>query len=127
MYAATQVLAPVAAHKSGSRTRAESFSASTNLRTSIFFALHPHLVGLLFRGRARVTNFFGDALGLREEQQIVRAAGLGVGSAHVEAAKGMGSYHGAGALAIEVEVADVELLACAIQLFAGAGVDCCGQ
>jgi hypothetical protein len=51
---------------------------------------------------------FGYGFGLGEEGEIVGAAGFGVGAAHVEAAEGVRAYHRAGALAIEVEVADVE-------------------
>src|SRR5271156_4750468 len=72
-------------------------------------------------------DLFGDGLGLREEEQVVRAAGLGVGAAHVEAAEGVGSYHGAGALAVEVEVAGLELVAGAIELLAGGGVEGAGE
>jgi DNA-binding NarL/FixJ family response regulator len=62
---------------------------------------------------------FGDGLGLGEEGEVVGAAGLGVGAAHIEAAEGMRSDHGAGALAIEVEIADVEVGFRAVELLAG--------
>ena len=77
--------------------------------------------------RRGVADFFGDALGLGEEEEIVGAAGFGVGAAHVEAAEGVGADHGSGALAVEVEVADVEFFAGAVELVAGAGVDGSGQ
>ena len=48
-------------------------------------------------------------LGLGEEEQVIVAAGLGVGARHVEAAEGMDSHQGAGALAVEVQVPHVEL------------------
>src|SRR5207253_9617005 len=47
-------------------------------------------------------------LGLHEELQIVRSTCLRIGAAHVEAAEGLGADHGAGDLAIEVQVADLE-------------------
>ena len=62
-----------------------------------------------------------------KSSEVVRAAGFGVGAAHVEAAEGMRADHGAGALAIEVEIADVELVAGAVELLAGAGVDGAGE
>src|SRR5690606_10782635 len=61
---------------------------------------------------------FGDALALREEQQVVRATGLGVGAAHVEAAEGLYADEGAGALAVEIEVAAVEVLGGALDALA---------
>ncbi len=48
-------------------------------------------------------------LALQEEQQVVGTAGFGVGAAHVEAAKGMNAHDRAGALAVQVQVADVEV------------------
>ncbi len=48
-----------------------------------------------------MADLFGDALGLGEEQEVVGAAGLGVRPAHVEAAEGVGSDHGSGALAVQ--------------------------
>src|SRR5580692_10122143 len=77
--------------------------------------------------RLCVADFFGDALGLGKQKQVVCAACFGVGSTHVEAAEGMCSDHGSGAFAIEVKIADVELLASAIELFAGACVDGSGE
>jgi hypothetical protein len=64
---------------------------------------------------------------LSEEEQIVRSAGLGVGSAHVEAAEGVRGDHSAGAFAVEVEVADVELVAGTVEVLAGVGVDRAGE
>lgn len=43
-----------------------------------------------------------DGFALREQEQVIRAAGLGVGAAHIEAAEGMGADHGAGALAVQI-------------------------
>ncbi len=65
---------------------------------------------------------FGDALGLGEEVEIIGAAGLGVGSTHIEAAERMRADHGAGALAIEVEIAYVEVATRAVQAFRGSVV-----
>src|SRR5262249_32932807 len=56
------------------------------------------------------------ALRLQEQQQVVAAAGLAVGAAHVEAAERVAAHHRAGALAVQVEVADEELLARLLQL-----------
>ena len=54
-------------------------------------------------------QFLCHALCLREEQEIVGAAGFGVGAAHVESAEGMRTDHGARAFAIQVQIADVVL------------------
>ena len=64
---------------------------------------------------------------MREQVQIIRAAGLGIGARHVEAAEGMRADHRSGALAVDVEVADVELADRAIDLVARVGVDRAGQ
>src|SRR5260370_35466406 len=77
---------------------------------------------LLGRG-AGMANLLGNALRLCEQQQVIRPASLGVGAAHVEAAEGMRADHGPRALAIQVEVADVELLLRAIKLPMRGGVD----
>src|ERR1039458_9816558 len=69
--------------------------------------------------RACRAQLLRDRLRLGKQQQIIRAAGLGVGPAHVESAKRMRADHCAGAPAVEVEIADVELLARAIELGAG--------
>src|SRR5271169_3191889 len=68
-----------------------------------------------------------DALGLREQQQVVRPAGFGVRARHVETAKGMRAHHGARALAIDVQVADVELVHRALLLLRRTGIDSAGQ
>src|SRR5581483_6921922 len=47
----------------------------------------------------------GDDLRLQEVQQVVRPAGLAVRARHVEAAERMRTDHGAGRLAVEIEVA----------------------
>ena len=52
---------------------------------------------------------------LQEQEQVVAAAGLGVGARHVEAAERMDADQRAGALAVQVEVADEELLARALR------------
>src|SRR5713226_9376165 len=85
--------------------------------------LHSHQIGLLLGRRTRMANLFGNALRLCEQQQVIRPAGLGVGAAHVEAAEGMRADHGSCALAIQVEVADVELLPSAVELLTRVRVD----
>src|SRR5579864_6053528 len=52
-------------------------------------------------------DFLSDRLGLREQVQIVRTAGFGIGSRHVEAAEGMRADHGSGALTVDIQVANV--------------------
>src|SRR5579863_6870029 len=68
-----------------------------------------------------------DRLGLHEEQQVVAAAGFTIGSRHVETAERMHAHHGAGALAIEVEITNEELAARAFDLRVVFGVQRAGQ
>src|SRR5437763_3050393 len=77
----------------------------------------------LLRLRVAGADFFGGDFGLHEEAEVVAPAGLRVGAAHVEAAEGVRADERARALAVEVEVADVELAARALQLLAVVRVD----
>src|SRR5690348_1180720 len=72
-------------------------------------------------------QFLADRLGLAEEVQIVGAAGLGVGAGHIESAERIRADHRAGALAIDIEIADVELAHRAVDLLLAGGVDRAGQ
>ncbi len=47
-------------------------------------------------------QLFPNRLSLGEEQQVIRAAGLGIGAAHIEPTKWMNPHQRAGALAVEV-------------------------
>src|SRR3712207_7942960 len=55
--------------------------------------------------------------------QVVRTAGLGVGAAHAESPEGLDADEGASDAAIEVDVASLELPACAPEVVAVFGVD----
>src|SRR5579885_3573931 len=68
-----------------------------------------------------------DGFGLREEQEVVATAGFGVGAGHVEAAEGVDADERAGTLAIEVEVADVEVLFGLLDAFRVGRVERAGQ
>ncbi len=72
-------------------------------------------------------DFLRYRLGLREQVQVIRAAGFGIGAGHVEAAEGVGADHGSGAFAVDVEIAYVELAFGAVDLVAGFGIDGAGQ
>src|SRR5436305_7334161 len=91
------------------------------------FILHPSNYSPLLRLRVAGADFFGGDFGLHEEAEVVAPAGLRVGAAHVEAAEGVRADERARALAVEVEVADVELAARALQLLAVVRVDGSGQ
>ena len=80
-------------------------------------------IALSFRG----ADFFGDGFGLEEEQQVILAAGFGIGAGHIEAAEGMGADHGAGAFAVHVQIADVEFFGGALNFFGILGIDGAGQ
>ena len=75
----------------------------------------------------RLADLLSYRFGLREQVQVIRAAGLRIGARHVEAAEGMRADHRAGALAVDVQVADVELADGAVDLVARLGVDRAGQ
>jgi hypothetical protein len=49
-------------------------------------------------------NLLRDHLGLREQQQIIRATRLGIRAGHIKPTKRMCPHHGARALAIEVQI-----------------------
>src|SRR6059058_5775304 len=70
----------------------------------------------LLRLRVAGADFFGGDFGLHEEAEVIAPAGFRVCAAHVEAAEGVRADERARALAVEVEVADVELAARALQL-----------
>src|SRR5574340_710212 len=72
-------------------------------------------------------DLLADALGLGEQEEVIRSARLGVGARHIEAAKRVRAHDGARALAIDVQVADVELALAALDLLAAGGVDGAGQ
>src|SRR5205823_14128414 len=52
---------------------------------------------------------FDDDFGLEEQLQVVWAAGFGVGATHVEAAEWLGADERAGDLAVQVQIANLEL------------------
>jgi hypothetical protein len=54
-------------------------------------------------------QFLGDRLGLHEKQQVVAPAGLRVCARHIEAAERMHVDERAGTLAVQIEVADMEV------------------
>src|SRR5947209_10716366 len=72
----------------------------------------------LLRLRVTVADFLGSDFGLEEEAEVVAPAGLRVSAAHVEAAERVYADERARALAVEVEVADVELAPRAFELVA---------
>ena len=73
------------------------------------------------------SQLLGHALALEEQQQVVAAAGLRVGADMLKPPNGCDADQRAGALAVEVEVADVELVARALEPRAVARVDRAGQ
>src|SRR5882672_9865983 len=64
---------------------------------------------------------------LHEQQKVIVTAGFRVGARHVEAAKRMHAHQRARALAIEIEIADVELAAGALDLRFVSRVNRAGQ
>src|SRR5712664_1646665 len=67
----------------------------------------------------RSSDLFCYRLCLREQIQVVGAAGFGIGAGHVEAAERVSTDHRSRALAVDVEVAYVEVAAGAVDLIAG--------
>src|SRR5271165_506375 len=74
-----------------------------------------------------LADFLSDHFRLREQVQVVRPAGFGIRARHVETAEGMRAHHRSGALAVDVEVADVELANGAVNFVARLGVDGASQ
>src|SRR5712692_3172272 len=72
-------------------------------------------------------DLFAHRLALGEQIQVIRAAGLGIGARHVESAEGMRAHGGSRALAVDVQVADVEFADGAVNLLARFGVNGAGQ
>src|SRR5690606_34426626 len=64
-----------------------------------------------------------DRLGLDEGHQLIRTSTLGVGAAQLHPAERVDAHHRAGGLAVEIKVADLELLARPLQLGAILRVD----
>ena len=60
-------------------------------------------------GEHLLRDLLADRLRLREEKEVIGAAGFGIRAGHIEAAKWMRAHDGTRALAIDVQVADVEL------------------
>src|SRR6188768_1921276 len=65
-------------------------------------------MAVIFIGTSLWLELLRYRFGLQELEQIFGAAGFGIRARHVEAAKRMSSDHGAGALAVDVQVPDVE-------------------
>src|SRR5579864_8747212 len=72
-------------------------------------------------------NLFAHRFGLQKQQEVIRSPGFRIGARHVEAAEGMCAHHGAGRLAIEIQIADVELAARTVELRAIARIDAAGE
>src|SRR5258708_37137156 len=64
--------------------------------------------GLLFAS-TRSLQLLRDALGLREQQQVIRSTRFAIGPAHIEAAKRIDADICARCLAVKVQVAHMEL------------------
>src|ERR671933_1548511 len=102
-------------------------SALSSIHHSSFRIHHFLNHSPLLRLRVAGADFLGGDFGLEEEGEVIAPARLRVGAAHVEAAEGVCADERARALAVEVEVADVELAARALQLLAVVRVDRAGQ
>lgn len=84
-------------------------------------------LGMQMRGGRGSGDFFGDGFGLDEPEEVVGATGFGVGTGHIETAEGLGADHGAGAFAVEVEVADVEAVGGELEAGGVGGVGGAGE
>src|ERR1043166_3095830 len=68
-----------------------------------------------------------DRLRLQEEAEVIAAARFRVGARHVEAAERMDADQRAGALAVQIQIADEELLTGALELLLVVGEDGAGE
>ena len=57
------------------------------------------------------SELFTNQLGLGEQKEIIAATGFGVGTGQIEAPEGMDTNQSPGALAVEIEVAGMEVTA----------------
>src|SRR5579863_4967857 len=78
-------------------------------------------------GCATSADFLADGFGLGEEEEIIGAAGFGIGAGHIESAERMRADHGSGAFAIDVKIADVKFVLGAVDFFGRLGVDGAGE
>jgi DNA-binding NarL/FixJ family response regulator len=84
------------------------------------------MVGLRVRDRLtakELRKLLAHAFCLREQVEIIRATRFRIGSRHIEAAERMRAHHRSRALAVQVKIADVELLHRAIEFLARTGID----
>src|SRR3974390_1479793 len=102
-----------------SRCQKESVETGQSELTLACWKKKPEATPPAFVTSIGLADLLSDRLALREQVQIVRAAGLGVGARHIESAKRMRPDNGACALAVDVEVADVEVPERALDLVAG--------
>src|SRR4051812_21568085 len=72
-------------------------------------------------------DLLADGLGLREQVEIIRSAGLRVRSRHIETTERMRADHGSRALAVDVEVSHVEVALGTVDLVLRTGVDRAGE
>ena len=80
-------------------------------------ALEPFRFAHLAAFNAAYVQPLCNRLCLGKQQEIVRTTRLGICAAHVEAAKRVRAHHGAGALAVQVQVAHMELFTRALEVF----------
>src|ERR1051326_8955792 len=78
-------------------------------------------------GFSNLSDFLSDAFCLREKIKVIGASGLGIRSRHIEAAERMRAHHRARALAIEVQIADVETLSGLAQMLGVVREDGAGE
>src|SRR5262249_447480 len=93
------------------------FNLTVNFTLQYGRAARCRTAGSARRRRALLPRAFPrDRLRLKEETEVVAAAGFGVCAGHVETTERMHADHRAGALAVDVEVADEKLFVRALDL-----------
>src|ERR1039458_6393781 len=92
------------------------------------------LIGFYRRSSAAIFAFSAarlqllpDGFSLAEQIQVIRAARLGIRARHVEPAEGVRAHNRAGALAVDIQIAGVELAFGAFDLIFTGGVDRTGE
>src|SRR5947208_7052030 len=79
------------------------------------------------RGEAAADSMFGNSARNDELQEIVAAASLAADAAHLEAAEGLAVHQGTCDRAVQIEIANKELAAGAIEGGRTAGVDAASE
>src|ERR1017187_3087170 len=102
-------------------------NADKHKSLSVFIGVYRRSSAAIFAFSAARLQLLPDGFSLAEQIQVIRSARLGIRPRHVEPAEGVRADYCAGALAIDIQVAGVELALGAFDLILAGGVDGTGE